>query len=77
MFNFKDWLTDGMNEWMRMKGRRPNVHDELKKFKEKCNDHDLILVLIVIKFKMFGTMSSPICNRHSSASFRRFSISVH
>ena len=23
-----------------MKGRWPNVHDELKKFKEKCNDHD-------------------------------------
>ena len=40
-----------------MKGRRPNVHDELKKFKEKCNDHDLIRVSIVIKSKMFGTMS--------------------
>ena len=40
-----------------MKGRRPNVHDELKKFKEKCNDHDLIRVSIVIKSKVFGTMS--------------------
>ena len=40
-----------------MKGRRPNVHDELKKFKGKCNDHDLIRVSIVIKSKVFGTMS--------------------
>ena len=55
-----------------MKGRRPNVHDELKKFKEKCNDHDLIRVSIVIKSKIFGTMSF-FTNLQSSASFRRFS----